>query len=221
MGNSDQSAAYICFAYKLPQGKSNITMYFKVESDRDFDSSITETLSIPRSLISDNYWHYTCIALRDTIEEYFPYFSYANYLIVENVFLDSDSQGVMFDTVTLRKTIPDGYENEAKIMSSDQSASNACTFPFKYNGESYSRCIIIDEGNLPVCLSSTNQIYYCQSSSIEGVRRFYPKYQLFYNSLQIRHTPLNRTIDISFQYTTCRSPTLIKALPAIVSAGCF
>lgn len=213
--NLDETVQHMCFAYKLSEGKSDITMYFRVESDRDFDSVITEIISIPLSLTSDNNWHYKCIELRPTIEQYFSSFSFATYLIVQDVFLDSDSQGAMFDTVTLRTARPNGYEDENQVSSRDQSATNACTFPFTYNEQSYSRCVLNDE-NLPICRSSTNQTYYCHSSSIEGVRRFYPKYQLLYNSLQIRHTPSNRTISIFFQYTTCRPPALINALPAIV-----
>nr|ACD54600.1 fibrocystin-like protein [Adineta vaga] len=206
-------ADYLCFAYKIPQQATNITLYFQVESDLDFDTTTIETLPIPVSLVSDNYWHYKCIKLRETFEDFFSSYLRVSWFSVKNVFLDSSSNDFMFDTVTLRTNYPFGYEDADIISISDQSASNPCTFPFVYNGKSYTRCTLNEE-NIPICRSSTNETYYCQNSSIEGVRRFYPQYQLLYNSLRINHSSRNRTIDISFQYTTCRSPTMIKTLPS-------
>ncbi|UJR08495.1 hypothetical protein I4U23_012761 [Adineta vaga] len=209
--DNSELADYMCFAYKLPNGIESLRLYMRVESDKNFDMYTSDNIVTSISLISDTYWHYTCLDLREILEAYSLEYFAASVFVIKNVYLGSESNGVLIDTVTLRTSKPFKYENEYLLDMYDQSSS--CTFPFYYNGRNHTRCILNDEG-LPICRSSTNAIHYCQRSSVEGIRRLYPKYQLLDNSISINHLPQNRTIDISFRYTECNSPSLIKAFPA-------
>lgn len=210
------TASHMCFAYKLPNGMSNITMFFNVESDVDFGSTTQETVPILLQLMADARWHYKCIELEVALQGYSYAYLFITWFVVKDVYLDSQSSGAMIDTVTLRTSLPSGYEAEDQVYARDQNVYSNCTFPFTYNGRSYSRCAL-DDSNLPICAIATNQTSFCTSSTIEGVRRLYPKFQLLYNSLTINHVASNHTIDVSFRYLGCYSPTLIKPIPSSVS----
>ncbi|CAF3595884.1 unnamed protein product [Rotaria sordida] len=204
-------ADYMCFAYKIVIGGS-ITINFLIENDGN--PPVLE--NIPMNLRADSRWHYTCINLRDTLEQYsFMYLTVTSFVILQANLSYFAPLTIMIDTVTLRNTLPIGYEDDNMIMSTDQSSIGPCTFPFFYNGKNHSSCVL-DDYNLPICGLTSNRRFYCQNSSIEGVRRLYPKYQLLDNSFQANHIPSNSTIDISFRYTACMSPSLVKVLPPAV-----
>lgn len=207
---------YMCFAYKIPTG-SPIVMDFDLQNDGN--PPITE--HIPLTLRTDGRWHYKCIALRDMLEDHsLSYLTVTSFVINRVSLSSSPPAGGMIDTVTLRSSLPIGYEESEIIYLADQSSTGPCTFPFTYNGRNYSTCIL-DEAKLPICGSTLNQKIYCQNSSIEGVRRLYPNYQFLSNSLSVTHLPTNRMIDIVFRYTACMSPSLVEILPPGVSYRFF
>ena len=189
-----QLAVYICFAYKIPSGRG-ATMYLRVETDGDPFSAADAP--IPISVRGDARWHYKCFHLRDSLVTYSQDYLEIDTFIVKSVRVEAPPLS-RFDTVTLRSNLPFGYESESFVDASDQSASNLCTFPFRYKGVSYNKCTL-DERQSPICVSATNQTFVCQSSSLEGLRRLFPKYQLLPNSLNVTHLRANRTIDLSFR----------------------
>ncbi|CAM4838515.1 unnamed protein product [Rotaria magnacalcarata] len=203
-------ADYFCFAYKITTGNL-IFLNYLVQSDDN--QPVFERISL--NINSDSRWHYKCINLRDTLESYsFTYLSVTSFLIIQVKLDNVVPPMIMIDTVTLRTSLPTGYEEDSIILSTDQSSSGVCSFPFFYNNQNHSSCIL-DADAMPICGLTSNVTYYCQNSSIEGVRRLYPKYQLLYNSFSITFLMSNRTIDISFRYTSCMSPSLIEVLPSI------
>lgn len=205
------SADYLCFAYKITQGNS-ITMNFFIENDGN--PPVLE--NIPMNLKSDSQWHYQCLDLRNMLENYSPTYLTVTTFIIQRINVSSFSPfTVMIDTVSLRNNLPIGYEDDLVLNYTDRSAIGQCSFPFSYQGKSYSSCVL-DENNDPICGLNGNIKYYCQNSSIEGLRRLFPKYQLLDNSLQINHLQSNQTIHFSFRYTQCQSPSLIKLKPTIV-----
>ena len=205
-------ADYMCFAYKIAAGGSTI-MDFLIESDGN--TPVLE--NIPLNLRTDSRWHYQCINLRDTLEQYsLTYLTVTTIVIVEVSLSSFFPLSIMIDTVTLRNDVPIGYEDDITINSTDQSSTGPCTFPFSYNGKSHSACIL-DNNNQPICGLNSNKSFFCQNSSIEGIRRLYPKYQLLQNLFQVNHSPATHTIDISFRYTACMSPSLAKVIPPSVS----
>lgn len=207
------SADYLCFAYKISQGNS-ITMNFLIENDGN--PPILE--NIPMNFKSDSRWHYQCIELRDMLETYSLTYLTVSTFIIHRINVSSFSPfSVMIDTVSLRNVLPIGYEDDLALNWTDRSSIGQCSFPFNYRGKTYSSCVL-DENNDPICGFNGNIKYYCQNSSIEGLRRLFPKYQLLDNSLQINHLQFNQTIDFSFRYTQCQSPSLIKLQPSNV---CF
>jgi hypothetical protein len=125
---------------------------------------------------------------------------------------------IMIDTITIRTSLPIGYEPQNLYPIDEPSPPYSCVFPFNYNGQQYSACTL-DNNTMPICVDSQNQTHECQSSSIEGVRRLYPKHQLVYNTLNVSYSPSNQTIDVSFRYSDCAIPTLI--VPSPVSVICF
>ncbi|CAF3962866.1 unnamed protein product [Rotaria sp. Silwood2] len=209
-----QPAEYMCFAYKIPPNSATIIMDFNVQSDGD--SSINTYEYIRMQLNQDGHWHYTCINLLNTLQQHSVTYLTIDTFLIMSVYLNSYPFGTRFDTVTLRTSLPNGYEDQDTVTTTDQSSSGQCIFPFVYNGQTYFTCTL-DENNMPICGSISNTTFYCQNSSIEGVRRLYPKYQLLYNSLSVTHSIENKTIDISFRYTSCTSPTLIEPLPSTIA----
>ncbi|CAF1212069.1 unnamed protein product [Rotaria sordida] len=209
-----QPADYMCFAYKIPPSGGTVIMRFYVQSDGDSSTNTYEYITM--QLNQDGHWHYTCIHLLNTLQQHsVTYLTIYTFLIM-HVYPYSYPFGSMFDTVTLRTSVPNGYEDQDTVTTTDQSSSGQCTFPFVYNGQTYFTCTL-DENNMPICGSISNTTFYCQNSSIDGVRRLYPKYQLLYNSLNVIHSSANKMIDISFRYTSCASPTLIEPLPPTIA----
>ncbi|CAF0883351.1 unnamed protein product [Rotaria sordida] len=209
-----QPADYMCFAYKIPPSGGTVIMRFYVQSDGDSSTNTYEYITM--QLNQDGHWHYTCIHLLNTLQQHsVTYLTIYTFLIM-HVYPYSYPFGSMFDTVTLRTSVPNGYEDQDTVTTTDQSSSGQCTFPFVYNGQTYFTCTL-DENNMPICGSISNTTFYCQNSSVDGVRRLYPKYQLLYNSLNVIHSSANKMIDISFRYTSCASPTLIEPLPPTIA----
>lgn len=207
-------ADYMCFAYKISLNTFAATMIFEVQSDGDSSTHTYEYIGI--QLNQDGRWHYTCINLLDMLQQHsVAYWSIGTFLIM-SVRLQNYQSGTMFDTVTLRTSLPNGYEDQNVVYTTDQTSSGQCIFPFVYNDRTYFTCTL-NENNMPICGSGLNTTFYCQNSSIEGVRRLYPKYQVLYNSLSITHSTANKMVDISFRYTSCETPTLIETLPPGVS----
>ena len=205
-------ADYMCFAYKIATG-SSITMNFVLENDGF--PPVLETIAM--NLRADSLWHYKCLNLRNTLEQHSLMYIVVHTFIIINATLSPFSPpSVMIDTVTLRNALPIGYEDTHVIMSTDKSDIGPCIFPFFYNGKNQSSCVL-DNNKLPICGVIANRSIYCQNSSIEGVRRLYPKYQLFNNSFEVKHIAANRTIDINFRYTACMAPSLVNVLPPGVS----
>ncbi|CAF3361139.1 unnamed protein product [Rotaria sp. Silwood1] len=207
-------ADYMCFAYKIPPSGGTVIMRFYVQSDGDSSTNTYENITM--QLNQDGHWHYTCIDLLNTLQQHSVTYLTIDTFLIMNVYLNSYPFGSMFDTVTLRTSVPNGYEDQDTVTTTDQSSSGQCTFPFVYNGQTYFTCTL-DENNMPICGSISNTTFYCQNSSIEGVRRLYPKYQLLYNSLNVTHSSVNKMINISFRYTSCASPTLIEPLPPTIA----
>ena len=210
------TAEFMCFAYKY-QSLEHITMNFVVESDEDPLAISEEQIDIP--IISNDRWHYQCIELRRLLEEKNSFYSTVSTFLIINVTITSTLDDAYIDTVTLRNSRPSLYEDEDTINSLDQPFTGSCVFPFSYNGQQHYKCTL-DNDNLPICLSLQNEIRYCQSSSVEGVQRLYPKHRLLNDQLSITHLSANRTIDVSFRYTDCQSATPIKPLPPDVSFHC-
>ncbi|CAF3773837.1 unnamed protein product [Rotaria sp. Silwood1] len=205
------TAEYMCFAYKITT-TDPIFMNFQVQSDED--PPVIEHILL--TLRNDSRWHYKCINLREMLEQYSMAYLTVTSFLISRVYLDYYvPSSVMIDTVTLRDSLPVGYEEDNMIMSTDQSSTGLCRFPFVYNGQNRSSCIL-DEDYMPICGLTPNTKFYCQNSSIEGVRRLFPKYQLLDNSFQITLSAMSHTIDISFRYTACMSPSLIEVLPPTV-----
>ena len=209
------AATYMCFAYKIPTG-TTIIMNFYASGEEDLLPLSYIDINITYLLIIDGRWHYTCIEILPMFENYNSMYTSLEYIIIREAQLQTVLVGAMFDTVTLRTSEPIIYEGDYDISTIDQASANSCTFPFSYNGQSYNKCTL-DENNVPICRSASGQKLDCQSSSIEGVQRLFPKYQLLNDQFNITHLNDNHTIDVSFRYTDCKSPTLIKSLPSSVS----
>jgi hypothetical protein len=124
-------------------------------------------------------------------------------------------KGIFLDTVSIRPALPNGYE-DPNTFPIDQSATSSCIFPFYYNGSSYSACTL-DEDNIPICADNNNQTYQCNGSSIEGIRRLYPKHQLVYDTLQLTYLPSSSQFTVSFRYSNCENPTQIIPWPSTVN----
>ena len=206
------SADSMCFAYKIKTG-SSMTLNLLVESDGN--PGVLE--SIPMNLKADSNWHYTCFNLRDTLEQYsFTYLAVNTFVITHANVSTFTPYDIMVDTVTLRDSEPVGYEDDSTLLETDQSSTGSCVFPFSYNGKRYSSCAL-DNNNNPICGLNGNNRLYCQNSSIEGVRRLLPKYELLDNLFQVRHFQTNQTIVLTFRYKSCLSPSLTRVIPSAVS----
>ncbi|CAF3925163.1 unnamed protein product [Rotaria sp. Silwood2] len=212
-GNT-RSANYLCFAYKIFNSYvTEIGLGIQINGD----TTATYWTSISFSPVADKFWHYTCVDVRATLTSQSSMYSTAFSFVIINAWLNQNiRQGIMIDTVTVRTVLPIGYEDQSLYPIDGASNFSSCNFPFYYNGESYSACTL-DNNSMAICANILNQTFQCQSSSIEGVRRLYPKRQLVYNTLQVAYTPVNSTINISFRYSDCSSPTLFSTLPATSS----
>ncbi|CAF4003686.1 unnamed protein product, partial [Rotaria magnacalcarata] len=205
---NNQVAAYMCLAYKVVTGGS-LTLNFLVVSDSN--PPVLET--IPQTITADSLWHYNCIDLLDMLVQYDPmYMAVTTFTILQVNISYFTPLTIMIDTVTLRTDQPIGYEDSNILTETDISGLGPCTFPFNYNGQNYFSCVL-DDQNQPICGLTNNTRLYCQNSSIEGVRRLFPKYQMLRSSFQVTHVPAQQTIDISFRYAACMSPSLISVVP--------
>lgn len=211
-GNT-QAANYLCFAYKI---LNSYVTEIDVSVQINGDTSTNYWASISFSPVYDKLWHYTCVDVRSALNAQSSMYATAYAFVITSAWLNRNiQQGIIVDTVTLRTSLPIGYEDR-RLYPIDRAAnSSACTFPFNYNGQSFSTCTL-DNNSMPICGNAFNETFQCQSSSIEGVRRLYPKRQLVYNTLRVVYSPTNSTINVSFRYSDCSSPTLISTLPATV-----
>jgi hypothetical protein len=205
---------YLCFAYKL-LNTYVILIDLGIEINGDTTTIYYPSISfIPKA---DSLWHYTCIDVLTQLSAQSSIYSSASSFVINYAWLDrSIANGIIIDTITVRTALPTGYEDESLYPIDEPSSSYSCVFPFYYNGQQYSACTL-DNNNLPICANGQNQTYQCQSSSIEGVRRLYPKHQLVYNTLQVAFSSSNQTIDVSYRYSDCSTPTLIVPIPVSVN----
>lgn len=212
-GNT-RAADYLCFAYRI--SNSYVTeIAFSIQLNGD--TKTTYWPSIPFSPVADKLWHYTCLNVRSILNAQSSTYSSASSMLITGAWLNRNVlQGIMIDTVTVRTSLPIGYEDRSLYPIDLSSNSSTCVFPFYYNGQSYTSCTL-DNNNLPICADTSNQTYPCQSSSIEGVRRLYPKRQLLYNTLQVNHNRNTSTIAFTFRYSDCSTPALMSILPSTVS----
>ncbi|CAF3091006.1 unnamed protein product [Rotaria socialis] len=201
---------YLCFAYKI--SNSYVT---QVDVGVYLNGDITTKYwpSIPFTPIADGVWHYTCIDVFSTLSSQSSTYSSASSIVLNYAALSENiQQGISIDAVTVRTALPIGYEPQS-LHPIDQTNISSCVFPFIYNGQSYSACTL-GNNEIPICLDRQNNTNQCQSTSIEGARRLYPEHQLVYNTLQVAYTPSTSTINVSFRYGDCSTPSLIQSLPS-------
>ncbi len=216
VSSNTQSGNYLCFAYKL---LSKYTMTLALIVQINGVTTTTYYPSISLTLTTDTFWHYTCINVLNQLIAQRSIPSTSSSLVIQYASLSPDFfNDIMIDTITIRTALPIGYEGRNLYPIDEPSPPYSCVFPFYYNGQQYSACTL-DNNNMPICVDSQNQTHECQSSSIEGVRRLYPKHQLIYNTLNVSYSSSNQTIDVSFRYSECALPALI--VPSPVSVICF
>ncbi|CAF4171105.1 unnamed protein product [Rotaria magnacalcarata] len=207
-GNT-RSGNYLCFAYKILNSyvtQVDVGVYLNGDTTTEYWPSI------PFTPIADGVWHYTCIDVFSTLSSQSSTYSSASSLVLNYAALSENiQQGISIDAVTVRTALPIGYEPQS-LYPIDQTNISSCVFPFIYNGQSYSACTLGNNG-IPICLDRQNNTNQCQSTSIEGTRRLYPKHQLVYNTLQVAYAPRTSTINVSFRYGDCSTPSLIQSLP--------
>ena len=209
-GNT-QVGHIICFAYRLTNHYV-ISIGFGVHINGEPWGIWSE---IPFAAKADQLWHYTCIDVQTTLISQSIIHPTASALIIGYAWLNNNvKKGIFIDAVTIRSSFPIGYE-DANSYPVDQSANSSCVFPFNYNGQSYSACTL-DNNSLPICADNLNRTVQCRSSSIEGVRRLYPKHQLVYNTLQVTYSPPTPTITVAFRYSDCSVATLFTSWPVTV-----
>lgn len=216
INQNTQSGNYLCFAYKL-MNTYTITLDLNIQINGDMTTTYYPTISL--TLTTDTYWHYTCINVFDQLVAQSSISSTTSSLVINYASLNPYIRnGIIIDTITIRTALPIGYESQSLYPIDGPSSSYSCVFPFYYNGQQYSACTL-NNNNIPICADSQNQTYTCQSSSIEGVRRLYPKHQLVYNTLVVAFSSSAQSIDVSFRYSDCSSPALI--VPSLVSVIFF
>lgn len=211
-GNT-QSGNYLCFAYRL---LNNYVISITTNIQINGDTIQTFWQDIPFTPIADQQWHYTCIDIRAQLISLSAITPSVSSITLLYAWLNREIRnGIIIDTVTVRKALPPGYEN-TNSTTTNPSLNSPCIFPFYYNGISYSQCTL-DTNNQPICADSLNQTHSCFSSAIEGVRRLYPKHQLVYNTLKIQHAAANATINAYFRFSDCSNPSLLVPWPNSVS----
>ncbi|CAF3664415.1 unnamed protein product [Rotaria sordida] len=206
-GNT-RSGNYLCFAYRL---LNNYVTSISTSVQILGDTIQTIWQDIPFTTIADHNWHYTCLDIRAKLISQSAITSSISSIIITYAVLNRNiKKGIIIDTVSIRTTLPYGYDN-INSYPNVRSLNSSCIFPFYYNEKSYSTCTL-NENNLPICADNLNQTYSCFSSAIEGVRRLYPKHQLVYNTLKVQYTPNNSTINVNFRYSDCTNPSLLNAI---------
>jgi len=213
VGSNSAAGSILCFAYRITNTYVT-SIGFSIQVNGDTTTTLWPT--IPFSPKADQLWHYTCIDVQAQLISQSSIDPSVSSLVITSAWLTNDiKNGIFLDVVSIRSGLPTGYE-AASAYPIDQSANSSCVFPFYYNGNSYPACTL-DNNNIPICADSNNQTYQCQSSSIEGVRRLYPKHQLVYNTLSVTYTPSSSQITASFRYSDCASPTLLVPSPPSVN----
>ncbi|CAF2963963.1 unnamed protein product [Rotaria sp. Silwood2] len=207
---NNKTGNYLCFAYRI------LNSYVKsIDMGIQINGDTTTTLwpSISFSPKADKLWHYTCIDIRARLLSQSSIDSTVSSIVIKYAWLnDNIKKGIYIDSVSIRTSLPQGYE-DVNTYPIDQSINSSCVFPFYYNGNSYSTCTL-DNNNIPICADNANHTYQCKSSSIEGVRRLYPKHQLSYNTLQVTYSSINSQITTNFRYSDCASPTQFVSWPS-------
>ncbi len=204
---------YLCFAYRvLNSYVTSLNLGIQINGD------ITTTIwpSISFSPKADKLWHYKCINVQSSLVSQGSLSSSSSSFVIISASLSNYiKQGIFIDAVTVRTALPNGYEDTSSFPI-DQSATSSCVFPFYYNGNSYPACTL-DSNNMPICADANNATYQCQSSSIEGVRRLYPKHQLVYNTLQLTYAPSSSQFTVTFRYNDCANPSALVPWPSTVN----
>lgn len=211
------SGSILCFAYRLLNDYGRfISLIYQVNGD----TSLDKWASLPFIPQADGLWHYTCIDVRATLLAQSSIDSSVSSLVIKYAWLSYNvRKGMYLDAITVRTALPIGYE-ASTTYPVDQSANGSCVFPFNYNGKRYQACTL-DNNGLPICADSNNVTYQCAVSSIEGVRRVYPKHQLTYNSLAVTYTPGSSQITTAFRYSDCQQPTQFVPWPSTVMKCSF
>ena len=213
ISSNTASGNYLCFAYRI----LNSYVYsigLGVQINGDSTSTLWPTLSF--SPQADQLWHYTCINVYARLVAQSSISSTVSSIVITNAWLSNYvKNGIFLDAVTIRSSLPLGYETTTNYPV-DQSANGSCVFPFTYNGKTYQACTL-DNNGVPVCASANGAVYQCAQSSIEGVRRVYPKHQLVYNSLSVAYVASSSQITTSFRYADCQTPTQFVPWPATVN----
>ncbi|CAF3592631.1 unnamed protein product [Rotaria sordida] len=203
INNNNKTGNYLCFAYRILN-----SYVISIDMGIQINGDTTTTLwpSISFSPKSDKLWHYTCIDIRARLLSQSSIDSTVSSIVITYAWLNKNiKNSIYIDTVSIRTALPQGYE-DINTYPIDQSINSSCVFPFYYNGNSYPACTL-DNNSRPICADINNGTYQCKSSSIEGVRRLYPKHQLSYNTLQVAYSSINSQITTNFRYSDCVRPT--------------
>jgi hypothetical protein len=212
ISSNTASGNYLCFAYRI---LNNYVTSLNFGIQINGGTTSTSWPSIPFSPQADQLWHYTCINVYAALLAQASIGSTVSSIVITNAWLTNDiKNGIYLDAVTIRTALPVGYE-ATTTYPVDQSANGSCVFPFNYNGKTYQACTL-DSNNLPICADSNNNVYQCAMSSIEGVRRLYPKHQLVHNTLSVAYVPARSQITTTFRYSDCDTPTQFVPWPSSV-----
>jgi hypothetical protein len=217
VGSNSAAGGILCFAYRITNTYVT-SIGFGIQINGDTTTTLWPSISF--SPKADSLWHYTCINVNAQLISQSSIDPSVSSIVITTAWLSNDiKNGIFLDAVSIRTALPTGYE-DISTYPIDQSANSLCVFPFYYNGNSYPACTL-DSNNMPICADSNNQTYECQSSSIEGVRRLYPKHQLVYNTLSVTYTPGSPQITTNFRYSDCAHPTLLVPSPPSVNTFLF
>ena len=211
VSGNNQVGNVLCFAYRVTNNYV-ISIGLGVQVNEVQSTIWTQ---IPFTPNADQAWHYICVDVKATLAAQSTIDPMSYSLIIQYAWLNNNvKKGIFIDAVTVRSGFPLGYEDVSSYPI-DQSTNSSCVFPFNYNGQTYSTCTL-DNNNIPICVDSLNRTLQCRSSSIEGVRRLYPKHQLVYNTLQVTYTPSTPSIAVAFRYSDCSAPALFTSSPSSV-----